>query len=159
MFWFISICVSLGLIDIVQAAPVSPHHRKRGQLPISTCEVQELGDVHSRNTFVKRDLGFQGRIGNNIFLSYGDQGQPGAWVWIGVEDAGALFEEYQRTGAKVRHKPTNYPWAYEMQVEDLDGNVLRIGSDSKKNEPTGEWLDMNGQRWVPLPDGDWKRTE
>jgi hypothetical protein len=72
MFWFISICVSLGLIDIVQAAPVSPHHRKRGQLPISTCEVQELGDVHSRNTFVKRDLGFQGRIGNNIFLSYGD---------------------------------------------------------------------------------------
>jgi hypothetical protein len=28
--------------------------------------------VHSVNTFVKRDLGFQGRIGNNIFLSYGD---------------------------------------------------------------------------------------
>jgi catechol 2,3-dioxygenase-like lactoylglutathione lyase family enzyme len=95
----------------------------------------------------------------HIFLSPRDQGHPGAWVWIGVEDANALFEEYQRTGARVRHKPTNYPWAYEMQVEDLDGNVLRFGSDSKKNEPTGEWLDMNGQRWVPSPKGDWKRSE
>ena len=55
-----------------QAVPISHHHYKRGQLPISTCAVQELGDVHSKNTFVKRDLGFQGRIGNNIFLSYGD---------------------------------------------------------------------------------------
>jgi hypothetical protein len=72
LFRFISICVSFGLTGIVQAVPVSHHHRERGQLPISTCAVQELGDVHSGNTFVKRDLGFQGRIGNNIFLSYGD---------------------------------------------------------------------------------------
>jgi hypothetical protein len=64
--------MSFGLINIAQAVPVYHHHCKRGQLPISTCAVQELGDVHSVNTFVKRDLGFQGRIGNNIFLSYGD---------------------------------------------------------------------------------------
>jgi predicted enzyme related to lactoylglutathione lyase len=95
----------------------------------------------------------------HIFLSQGDQGQPGTWVWIGVEDADALLEEYRRTGAKIRHMPTNYPWAYEVQIEDLDGNVLRLGSDSKKNEPTGEWLDMHRQRWVPLPEGGWKRAE
>jgi len=95
----------------------------------------------------------------HIFLSQGDQGQPGTWVWIGVEDADALLEEYRRTGAKIRHMPTNYPWAYEAQVEDLDGNVLRLGSDSKKNEPLGEWLDMHGQRWLPLPDGGWKWAE
>src|SRR5882762_120723 len=89
----------------------------------------------------------------HIFLSQGDQGQPGTWVWIGVENADALLEEYRRTGAKIRHMPTNYPWAYEVQMEDLDGNVLRLGSDSKKDEPTGEWLDMHGQRWVPLPEG------
>jgi hypothetical protein len=35
-----------------------------------------------------------------------------------------------------------------MQVEDLDGHVLRIGSDSIKGEPEGEWLDMHGQRWL-----------
>ena len=95
----------------------------------------------------------------HIFLSEGDQGHPGGWVWIGVEDAGALLAEYEQSGAKIRHMPTNYPWAYEMQVEDLDGNVLRIGSDTKENQPIGEWLDMDGQRWVPLPCGDWKRAE
>jgi catechol 2,3-dioxygenase-like lactoylglutathione lyase family enzyme len=81
----------------------------------------------------------------HIFLSEGDQGNPGTWVWIGVEEA--LFEEYRASGAKVRHPPTNYSWAYEMQVEDLDGNVLRLGSEPKENEPIGEWLDMHGRRW------------
>jgi len=85
----------------------------------------------------------------HIFLSEGDQGNPGAWVWIGVEDADALLNEYRRSGAKIRHPPTNYSWAYEMQVEDLDGNVLRLGSEPKKDQPTGEWLDMNGKVWPP----------
>ena len=95
----------------------------------------------------------------HIFLSEGDQGHPGGWVWIGVEDADALLREYQRTGAKIRHLPTNYPWAYEMQVEDIDGNVLRLGSEPRENEPIGEWFDMQSQRWLPLPDGRWKRGE
>jgi catechol 2,3-dioxygenase-like lactoylglutathione lyase family enzyme len=94
-----------------------------------------------------------------LFLSLGDQGNFGTWVWIGVEDAGALLEEYRRSGAKIRHLPTNYSWAYEMQVEDLDGNVLRMGSESKNDEPIGEWLDMNGRRWLPTPEGDWKPEE
>jgi len=91
------------------------------------------------------------RGGCHIFLSQGDQGHPGAWVWIGVEDCGALFEEYKSAGAKIRHPPTNYPWAREMQVEDPDGNILRMGSDSIKNEPLGEWLDMYGKTWPPQP--------
>jgi len=95
----------------------------------------------------------------HLFLSQGDQGHPGAWVWIGVEDADALLQEYWRTGARIRHLPTNYPWAYEMQVEDPDGNVLRFGSEPKANEPTGEWLDMDGQRWLSAPDGGWTRAE
>ncbi len=95
----------------------------------------------------------------HIFLSEGDQGHTGSWVWIGVEDAEALFNEYRASGAKVRHAPTNYPWAYEMQVEDLDGNVLRLGSDSKSDQPAGEWLDMNGNRWVSTPSGESVRVE
>jgi hypothetical protein len=46
-----------------------------------------------------------------------------------------------------------------MQVEDLDGNVLRLGSDSKKDEPTGEWVDMQGKRWLPQAEGEWKRSD
>jgi len=70
-----------------------------------------------------------------------------------------LLQEYRRSGARIRDAPTNYPWAYEMQVEDLDGNVLRLGSDSKENEPAGEWLDMQGKRWVPIPEGGWRPVE
>ena len=95
----------------------------------------------------------------HIFLSEGDQGHPGAWVWVGVEDVDVLFREYQATGAKIRHVPTNYLWAREMQVEDLDGNVLRLGSDPNANEPTGEWLDMGGRRWLPQAGGGWKLAE
>jgi catechol 2,3-dioxygenase-like lactoylglutathione lyase family enzyme len=90
----------------------------------------------------------------HIFLSEGDQGNTGGWVWIGVEDADALFDEYRASGAKIRHAPTNYDWAYEMQVEDPDGNVLRMGSDQKQDQPVGEWLDMQGRRWK-FASGDW----
>jgi len=86
---------------------------------------------------------------STIFLSEGDQGHPGTWVWIGVNDAAALEAEFRAKGARIRHPPTNYPWAYEMQVEDLDGNVLRFGSDTLKEEPYGEWLDMDGRLWPP----------
>src|SRR5881296_2015950 len=57
-----------------------------------------------------------------IMLCEGDQGNPGTWVWIGVEDVQPLFEDYTVKGAKIRRPPTNYPWAYEMQIEDPDGH-------------------------------------
>jgi catechol 2,3-dioxygenase-like lactoylglutathione lyase family enzyme len=94
----------------------------------------------------------------NLFLSEGDQGHPGSWVWIDGVDVEKVYEEYSASGAKIRNPPTNYEWALEMQVEDLDGNVLRIGSDPKKNEPIGDWLDMNGVRWRKLPDGSHQRV-
>jgi len=94
----------------------------------------------------------------HLFLSQGDQGHVGSWVWVGVSDAAALHEEYRRRGAKIRHPPTNYFWAYEMQVEDLDGNVLRMGSEPLPDESDGEWLDMEGRRWIPSgKNGRWMR--
>lgn len=84
-----------------------------------------------------------------IFLCEGDQGHPGVWVWIGVRDAGALEQEFRERGAKIRHPCTNYYWAYEMQVEDLDGHVLRFGSEPVAGLPQGEWLDMHGRAWPP----------
>jgi catechol 2,3-dioxygenase-like lactoylglutathione lyase family enzyme len=99
------------------------------------------------------------RGGCGIFLSQGDQGHAGGWVWVGVSDADALLEEYRSSGAKIRHLPTNYSWAYEMQVEDLDGNVLRLGSDAKSDAPVGEWLDMRGDRWAMSAEKEWTRVE
>jgi len=64
-----------------------------------------------------------------IYLCRGDQGRGGAWVWIGVEDVRKLHEELTARGVKIRRPPTNYTWAVEMQIEDPDGNVLRLGSE------------------------------
>ena len=66
-----------------------------------------------------------------LMLCEGEQGNAGTWVWIGVSDIEPLFKDYTAKGVKVRHSPTNYQWAYEMQIEDPDGHVLRIGSEPK----------------------------
>lgn len=68
-----------------------------------------------------------------IYLCEREQGCPGTWVWIGVDDVDALFAEYTRSGARILHPPENFPWAREMKVQDPDGHVLRFGS-----EPPGE---------------------
>ena len=92
-----------------------------------------------------------------IFLCEQDQGHAGGWVWVGVSNAAGLHEDYRRRGARIRHPPTNYEWAYEMQVEDLDGNILRLGSEPKKGEPLGPWLDMHRNSWERTSEGGWKK--
>ena len=83
-----------------------------------------------------------------IFLSQGDQGMPISWMWIGVADVEALHAELAAKGAKVRQPPTNFPWALEIQIEDLDGNVMRFGSDPIEGRPYGPWKDMEGKLWT-----------
>jgi uncharacterized glyoxalase superfamily protein PhnB len=96
----------------------------------------------------------------SLMLSVGDQGHPGTWVWIGVDDADTLQDELRARGAVIRHPPTNYPWgSRELHVTDPDGHVLRLGADVKKGEPIGEWLDGEGHRWLPQPGGGWKSAE
>jgi predicted enzyme related to lactoylglutathione lyase len=77
------------------------------------------------------------RDGASIYLSEGDQGQPGTWVWIGVGDVDALHEEYKAKNASILHAPENFPWACEMKIEDPDGHVLRFGSDPKGDDLDG----------------------
>lgn len=95
----------------------------------------------------------------SIFLCENDQGHVGTWVWIGVGDVEILLEELTANGAKVRNPPQNYEWAYEMQIEDLDGNVLRIGSDTRKDKPMGNWRDMHGRIWTRTADGGWETKD
>jgi len=71
------------------------------------------------------------RDGKSIMLCEGDQGRPGTWIWIGVEDADALLAELAARGARIRTPPQNFDWAYEFTLEDPDGHVLRIGSAPK----------------------------
>jgi catechol 2,3-dioxygenase-like lactoylglutathione lyase family enzyme len=79
------------------------------------------------------------RDSRGIMLCDGSQGERGTWVWIGVEDAGALYAEFVAKGAVIRDPPQNFEWAYEFQVEDPNGHVLRFGSEPKPGLPRGRF--------------------
>jgi uncharacterized glyoxalase superfamily protein PhnB len=96
----------------------------------------------------------------HLFLSVGDQGNSGSWMWISVDDTDALHEELLTKGARVRQPPANFPWrSRELQVEDPDGNVLRLASENTPGEPFGDWLDMRGVRWRRESSGRWTRVD
>jgi hypothetical protein len=63
-------------------------------------------------------------------LCQGGQGNPGSWVWIGVDDIKPLHEQFKRDALNIVMAPTNFSWAYELRIADPDGHVLRFGSDS-----------------------------
>ena len=75
------------------------------------------------------------RDGAVMYLCRRDQGRGGAWVWVGVEDAEKLHNELKARGVAIRSPLMNHSWALEFQVEDPDGNVLRLGSEPKQIEP------------------------
>lgn len=95
-----------------------------------------------------------------IMLCQGDQGHAGTWLWISASDVDALYAEFEKRGARLRHAPTNYPWgSRECQIMDPDEHVLRFGADLRTGEPLGEWLDGAGRRWLPTPDGGWRPAD
>ena len=73
-------------------------------------------------------LGIMTRDGHQIHLIPREGELNPGRVWIGVEDIAPLHKSYLSRGAAIRKKPTNYSWAYQMEVGDLDGNILIFGS-------------------------------
>ena len=101
-----------------------------------------------------------GRDRMSIMLSQGDQGHPGTWVWVATDHVDDLWEELRARGARLRHPPTNYHWgSRECQITDPDGHVIRFGGEAMPGEPLGDWLDGDGKRWTPQPDGSWRPAE
>lgn len=118
-----------------------------------------VSDLSASLEYYKTKLGFYSdwiyekiiasvsRDSASIWICQGDQGNGKAWVYIGVGDVKKLYEELKSSGAIVRQKPTNFPWAMEIQIEDPDGNVIRFGSEPEPGVPFGPWMDMNGKFW------------
>ena len=74
--------------------------------------------------------------GGSFYLCQGGQGNPGTWMWIGFDgDIHAFHQRLVDSGVKIKLPPTNFYWAYEMQVFDPDGHVLRIGTDPDPSKP------------------------
>lgn len=71
-----------------------------------------------------------------IYLSRGDPRGHQTMVWIGVEmDVEQLHTQLKANGAKILRPPTNYSWALQMEIEDPDGHILRIGAEPKTDQP------------------------
>ena len=126
---------------------MAPTNTKRTTFECST-PILRVADMPRSLRYYVDVLGFQNAAWGNedftlvqrdragIYLCRGAQGHAGTWVWIGVEDVQPLYLEYQKSGARFRHAPENFAWAYEMKVEDPDGHVLRFGSEPLSELPT-----------------------
>lgn len=76
------------------------------------------------------------RDNTGLYLCKGGQGVSGTWIWIGLEgDIFSLYQKLESEGVKIKLRPANFSWAYEMQVEDPDGHILRFGTDPSDKEP------------------------
>ena len=80
------------------------------------------------------------RLAANLMLCENDQGNFGTWVYIGVGDVEKLHDELNANGAIIKLPPTNYAWAKEIHVADLDGNVLRFASEQDYEKPFSDWV-------------------
>jgi predicted lactoylglutathione lyase len=104
--------------------------------------ILRVEDLESSRRYYIQKLGFTldwetdgmisvSRDHRSIMLCEREQGQPGTWLWIGVDDADVLFAEFSTKGVRIRTPPQNFSWAYEFAVEDPDGHVLRFGAEPK----------------------------
>ena len=92
-------------------------------------------DWESGNDKAHPTMASVSRDGCAVMLCEQDQGLGSAWAWFGVGDVATLYEELRAKHAEILQAPTSYSWAYEMRVEDPDGNVLRFGSDPRPDLP------------------------
>lgn len=108
----------------------------------NTIPILNVSDMAASLKFYEHTLGFSAdweaevdrnkivgisRDGCVIYLCEGAQGARGSWLWMGVESAD-YFDQALAAGATIVQEATNYPWAYELRIQDPDGNVIRIGT-------------------------------
>ena len=72
-----------------------------------------------------------GGVGNDpvrIFFCKGDQGHPGTWICINMDNLDEYYETIKARGAVILSPPGDKPWFMrEMLVQDPDGHIIRFG--------------------------------
>ena len=105
--------------------------------------ILRVADVAASIAYYRERLGFESdwrwgdppgcvrRDAIELFFCKECQGAPGTWMSIWVDDVDAMYEELRQRGAEIVQPPTNFEWGVrEMNVQDLDGHRLRLGSDA-----------------------------
>lgn len=74
------------------------------------------------------DFGGVVKDGVEIFFCLNDQGSPGTWLAIILDDVDAYHAIIKAKGANILSPPTTMAWNMrEMIVTDPDGHILRMG--------------------------------
>ena len=77
------------------------------------------------------------RLGKvEIFFCLNQQGHPGTWLSVFMEDVDDYCERITRLGAEVIHGPKDYPWGCrEVRVRDPNQHVIRFSQGIPMREP------------------------
>jgi catechol 2,3-dioxygenase-like lactoylglutathione lyase family enzyme len=63
-----------------------------------------------------------------VFFCKENQGNPGTWLCIILDDVDAYYNAIREKGAKIVAAPESKEWSMrEMLVEDPDGHIIRFG--------------------------------
>ena len=63
-----------------------------------------------------------------LFFSKKDQGNPGTWICISVDNVDEYYEIVKERGANILFPPADREWNMrEMLVQDPDGHIIRFG--------------------------------
>ncbi len=71
------------------------------------------------------------RDGHCIMLSRQVEIRAPSCVWVGLA-SDRLFAELADKGVAILQEPEDHPWAYDMKIQDPDGNVLWLGTEPRK---------------------------
>ncbi len=84
-----------------------------------------------------------------IFLCENDQGQPGVGRGFGVQDAGALADEFRvRVAGRFGIRLLIIIGRMRCRWRIWMGMFCGLGRSSRKGEAFGEFMDMDGRLWA-----------
>lgn len=70
------------------------------------------------------------RDGNCLMLSQDAEAASPALAWIGLE-TDALIQQVIEQQLDILQEPKNDEFAYHMKIQDIDGNILWLGTERK----------------------------
>lgn len=53
-------------------------------------------------------------------------------IWVGLHELDVLYNEFLKAQVNILQQPKNNRWAYDMKVQDPDGNIIWFGAEPKK---------------------------
>ena len=71
--------------------------------------------------------------GSEIFFARSEEGRPGSWCCVRVDDADALFAIYRERGADIVEPIASKAWGMrEFTIRDPNGHFFRIGHSTRR---------------------------